>query len=70
MKCVRVINKVLIMKCKKKERETLKAKKEQEDLLFICLVCSLQAAFNENNLSIKEFPFYRFRLLHYRFHTV
>lgn len=29
---------------KKQERETLKARSEQEDLLFICLVCSLQAA--------------------------
>lgn len=49
MKCVRVIKylsqtvKVLIMKCKKKKnRETLNAGEEQEDSLFICLVCSLQ----------------------------
>lgn len=59
MKCVRVINKVLITKCGKKnskyERETLKAGKEQEDLLFN--VCSFQAVIIANKLSIKELNF-------------
>lgn len=58
------------------KRETLKAGEEQEDWLFICLVCSLQQRSLQIIWALKRrtgddrVSFDRFHLLHYRFQTV